>query len=359
MLDPERWRASHPRRRAGPAPAGGRPALPAPRPRRQLTLDGGDRRARRRPRSPRSRRRPGADVRVDAARLRGAAGLRRLPHAPAVRRLARGRVRDEGHRRAVRGDRALGRRDRVVGARARPRRPTTRCSRRRGRSRPRCSRPARRRSRARPATASRATASAAPSRLGRALGERVAQTIAVTGLFAHAVPAGLRPPTRGWTRSSALAPTRPTSTRSTSTSSRVAFANEHLERLGGSPRARGLPLRAHVEQFATQPLGAGRARRRRALGRPPRVPAPRRPRPARGERVRRRAAPGRRVPRRRAASPPARALADAGAICVLGHRPQPRHVAGRVDAGDRRPRRAPLRLDRCARRCSRCTLNAA
>jgi imidazolonepropionase len=31
----------------------------------------------------------------------------------------------------------------------------------------------------------------------------------------------------------------------------VAFANEHLERLGAVARERGLPLRAHVEQFGT------------------------------------------------------------------------------------------------------------
>src|SRR5262249_59167688 len=31
----------------------------------------------------------------------------------------------------------------------------------------------------------------------------------------------------------------------------VAFANEHLERLAGIAAERGLPLRAHVEQFAT------------------------------------------------------------------------------------------------------------
>ena len=59
---------------------------------------------------------PGADRRDRRVRLRGPPGLRRLPHAPAVRRLARGGVRAEGHRRAVRGDLAARRRDRLVGA---------------------------------------------------------------------------------------------------------------------------------------------------------------------------------------------------------------------------------------------------
>ena len=138
----------------------------------------------------------------------------------------------------------------------------------------------------------------------------------MTGLFAHAVPDGLhrrRVDGRGRARS----PTRPTSTRSTSTSRRVAFANEHLERLGRD-RRRPRPAAARARRAVRgEPLGPGRARRRRALGRPPRVPAPRRPRPARGERDRRRAPPRRGVPRRRGAAP-ARALADAGAICVLG-----------------------------------------
>ena len=57
-----------------------------------------------------------ADVVVDAVGLRRAAGVRRLPHAPAVRRLARGGVRAQGDRRALRGDRARRRRDRELGA---------------------------------------------------------------------------------------------------------------------------------------------------------------------------------------------------------------------------------------------------
>ena len=122
-----------PRRRPGAAPARGRPAVPAPRPARacalepgSVTIEDGVIAA--------LRGRPGADVRDRRARRRHPAGLRRLPHAPAVRRLARGGVRAEGHRRAVRGDRARRRRDRLVGARVRRPRPTATCSRRRAAS---------------------------------------------------------------------------------------------------------------------------------------------------------------------------------------------------------------------------------
>ena len=58
---------------------------------------------------------PRAQLTIDASRLRGDPRLRRLPHAPAVRRLAGRRVRAEAERRAVRGDRARGRRDQSLG----------------------------------------------------------------------------------------------------------------------------------------------------------------------------------------------------------------------------------------------------
>ena len=83
---------------------------------------------------------PGADRGDRRDGRRDPPGLRRLPHAPAVRGLARGGVRAEGHRRAVRGDRARRRRDRVVGARARRGERRRGASRRRARSAPRCSR---------------------------------------------------------------------------------------------------------------------------------------------------------------------------------------------------------------------------
>ena len=81
-----------------------------------------------------------ANIHVDATRVHAAPRARRLPHPPAVRRLARRGVRAEGHRRPVRGDRARRRRHRVLGPRAErdPRRRP--CSRRRRSSPARCSR---------------------------------------------------------------------------------------------------------------------------------------------------------------------------------------------------------------------------
>ena len=85
-------------------------------------------------------------------------------------------------------------------------------------------------------------------RLGRALGEQVEQTMVMTGLFAHAVP-------DGWTADAwmdeveRLADTTDVDALDIYVET-VAFANEHLERLGRIAAARGLPLRAHVEQFA-------------------------------------------------------------------------------------------------------------
>jgi len=70
----------------------------------------------------------------------------------------------------------------------------------------------------------------------------------MTGLFAHAVP-------DGWTADAwmdeveRLADTTDVDALDIYVET-VAFANEHLERLGRIAAARGLPLRAHVEQFA-------------------------------------------------------------------------------------------------------------
>ena len=129
-------------------------------------------------------------------------------------------------------------------ARLRRRRPTTRCSRRRGRSRAEM-------------LAARDDGVRGQDRL-RALGRRRgARRCAcgrelgadrVTGLFAHAVPQGYDARRAGWTRSTRW-PRRATSTRSTSTSSRSPSRNEHLARLGAIAAREGVPLRAHVEQF--------------------------------------------------------------------------------------------------------------
>ena len=85
------------------------------------------------------------------------------------------------------------------------------------------------------------------ARLARALGELVPQPVTATGLFAHAVPPG-------WTADAwmdevdALAAGCDVDALDIYVES-VAFGNEHLERLGAIAAREGVPLRAHVEQF--------------------------------------------------------------------------------------------------------------
>jgi imidazolonepropionase len=87
------------------------------------------------------------------------------------------------------------------------------------------------------------------AKLGRELGLEAVQTTVVTGLFAHAVPEGYT--ADGWMdEAEALARSADVDALDIYVES-VAFANEHLERLGAVAREVGLPLRAHVEQFAT------------------------------------------------------------------------------------------------------------
>jgi imidazolonepropionase len=90
-------------------------------------------------------------------------------------------------------------------------------------------------------------AEARAARLTRELG--VAQATTLTGLFAHAVPEGFTAD-RWMDEVEALAGEVDVDALDIYVES-VAFANEHLERLGEMARARGVPLRAHVEQFAT------------------------------------------------------------------------------------------------------------
>ena len=155
-------------------------------------------------------------------------------------------------------------------------------------------------------------------RLGRQVGDRV------TGLFAHSIPEGYD--AAGWMDVvDELAAEADVDALDIYVES-VAFRNEDLERLGEIARREGVPLRAHVEQFNANrsvpvALAAGRA-----LGRPPRLPAPRRPRAARRRRVRRRAAAGSRVPGSRGAG----AGAGAGGRrrhLRAGDRLQPGHLA--------------------------------
>jgi imidazolonepropionase len=84
-------------------------------------------------------------------------------------------------------------------------------------------------------------------RLARALGGRIAQPLTVTGLFAHAVPPGWD--AGAWMDEvDALAAACDVDALDIYVES-VAFANEHLERLGAIAAREGVPLRAHVEQF--------------------------------------------------------------------------------------------------------------
>ena len=84
-------------------------------------------------------------------------------------------------------------------------------------------------------------------RLGRELGDEVVQSTTVTGLFAHAVPEGYT--ADEWMdEAEALARSEDVDALDIYVES-VAFANRHLERLGAVAAERGLPLRAHVEQF--------------------------------------------------------------------------------------------------------------
>jgi imidazolonepropionase len=87
------------------------------------------------------------------------------------------------------------------------------------------------------------------ARLGRALADRVAQPMAMTGLFAHAIPAGWA--ADAWMdEADRLARECDVDALDIFVES-VAFGNEHLERMGTIARATDRPLRAHVEQLAT------------------------------------------------------------------------------------------------------------
>lgn len=87
------------------------------------------------------------------------------------------------------------------------------------------------------------------ARLGRELGARVVQPMRVTGLFAHAIPAGTT--ADAWMdEAEALAQECDVDALDIFVES-VAFGNEHLARMGAIARDTGRPLRAHVEQLST------------------------------------------------------------------------------------------------------------
>jgi imidazolonepropionase len=92
-------------------------------------------------------------------------------------------------------------------------------------------------------------AEARAARLGRELGRRVVQPMRLTGLFAHSVPPGTT--ADAWMDDAeALARSCDVDALDIFVES-VAFGLEHLERTGALARELGLPLRAHVEQLST------------------------------------------------------------------------------------------------------------
>ncbi len=125
----------------------------------------------------------------------------------------------------------------------------------------------------------------------------------------------------------------------------VAFGLDHLARMGALARELG-PAAARARRAALDDaLDPRRAAVGRALGRPPLGHPPRRRRAARGVRDRRGAAPRRRADERRGDPAGPRARRRRRDLRAR-HRLQPRHVADRLAAGDHRPRRPSLRLER-------------
>ena len=152
------------------------------------------------------------------------------------------------------------------------------------------------------------------ARLGRELGGRVRQPMRLTGLFAHAVPPGTT--ADAWMdEAEALARTCDVDALDIFVES-VAFGTAHLERMGALARELGLPLRAHVEQLSTMrsvpvALAAG-ARSVDHLS----VIHPDDIGPLAASDTAAVLLPGAELMNAEATAP-GRALADAGAICVL------------------------------------------
>jgi imidazolonepropionase len=155
--------------------------------------------------------------------------------------------------------------------------------------------------------------------LARALGERVAQPLHRTALLAHAVPDGHD----GDSWMDTVAEMLPAAIAAGAPQAldiyveSVAFANRHLTRMGELARAHGLDLRAHVEQFSSTgavpvALDAGARSVDHLACLPPEHVAP-----LAGAECAAVLLPGAEFLGREHAAP-ARALADAGAICVLG-----------------------------------------
>jgi imidazolonepropionase len=152
-------------------------------------------------------------------------------------------------------------------------------------------------------------------RRAHGLGAEVEQATTVTGLFAHAVPDGYT--ADAWMDEvEALAASVDVDALDIYVES-VAFDNRHLERLGAVAAARGLPLRAHVEQFATnRSVPVALAAGARSVDHLARL-HPADLGPLAHSATAAVLLPGAEVLGAEAVAP-GRALADAGAVCVLG-----------------------------------------
>ena len=152
------------------------------------------------------------------------------------------------------------------------------------------------------------------ARLGRELAARVVQPMRLTGLFAHAVPPGFT--ADGWMdEAEGLARECDVDALDIFVES-VAFGLEQLDRMGAIATDLGLPLRAHVEQLSTMrsvPVALRRGARsvdHLSVIHPDDVG------PLAASETAAVLLPGAELMNAEA-TPPARALADAGAICVL------------------------------------------
>jgi len=152
------------------------------------------------------------------------------------------------------------------------------------------------------------------ARLGRQLAARVVQPMRLTGLFAHAVPPGFT--ADGWMdEAEALARECDVDALDIFVES-VAFGLDQLDRMGAIAADLGLPLRAHVEQLSTMrsvPVALRRGARsvdHLSVIHPDDVG------PLAASETAAVLLPGAELMNAEA-TPPARALADAGAICVL------------------------------------------
>jgi imidazolonepropionase len=152
------------------------------------------------------------------------------------------------------------------------------------------------------------------ARLGRELAARVLQPMRLTGLFAHAVPPGFT--ADGWMdEAEALARECDVDALDIFVES-VAFGNEHLARMGAIARETGRPLRAHVEQLSTlRSVPVALEWGARSVDHLSRI-HPDDVAPLAASECAAVLLPGAELMNAEQL-PPARALADAGAICVL------------------------------------------